>query len=388
MRTILESLNLRNFRNCEDVGISFSDRINVITGGNGQGKTNILEGIHFLSVARSHRTSQDSELIQHGKSWFYIRGKVRSGDSSTTIEIVNSKNEGKKLKIDGKIQDKISNILGRINVVIFSPEDMSLINGTSSERRRFLDMLISRADQSYLRLLQDYRKALKQRNSLLKKLGQGSRASTLLLEPWDELITRSGCEIILRRSCYIKELSEITANVHKRLSGYEEDVAIEYNRALEASDNLQDLRERYLRQLSKSLKTDIVHGSTSFGPHHEDLTLKINDRDARRYSSRGQQRTLVLALKIASLEILNAKTGSYPIMLLDDLTSELDNKRVCFLADMVNRMKIQTFLTVVNGELEALMANFKDAGDCKVLTVENGKIRDEGYKDDHRRDTI
>lgn len=376
MNSYLELLKLRNFRNCENISISFSKRINVITGGNAQGKTNILEGIYFLSVARSHRTNQDDELIQHGKTWFYIKGEVSSSGSATTIEIINSKDNGKKLKIDGKVQDKVSNILGRVNVVIFSPEDMLLINGAGVERRRFIDMLIARADRSYLHLLQDYRKALKQRNSLLKKIGQGSGASILSLEPWDELITQSGSEIMLRRSSYVKELSEVTASVHKKLVGYEEDVGIEYSKAIETGDDLQELKERYSRELTKLLRRDIARGSTSFGPHHEDLMLKINNMDARRYGSRGQQRTLALALKIASLEIFNAKTGRYPIMLLDDLTSELDRKRIRCLVDMLSGMQIQIFITVVNSDLDSLMTAFKDTGDCNIITVENGRIKD------------
>jgi DNA replication and repair protein RecF len=199
----IEEITFRNFRNYELLELQFSANMNIIIGGNAQGKTNILEGIYFLSTAKSHRTSVDTELIQNGKKRFYLKGSVSARDSSTVVEIVNAYNEKKRIKIDGKAQGKISSIIGKINTVMFSPEDLSLVKGTPSERRRFLDIMISRIDRIHLHNLQEYTSALKQRNELLKKIREKRKSkqdvdsSSDTIDSWDSLLVKSGTEVII-----------------------------------------------------------------------------------------------------------------------------------------------------------------------------------------------
>ena len=362
--------------------------MNLVVGGNAQGKTNILEGIYFLSTAKSHRTSLDTELIQNGKSWFYLKGYVKARNSSTVVEIVNSADEKKKVKIDGKPQSKISSIIGKINTVMFSPEDLSLVKGSPSERRRFLDILISRIDPTYLHDIQDYQSALKQRNELLKKLKEqkirkianfDSFADTL--DSWNFLLVKAGSEIVKKRASVIPELSELGSEKHGQLTLSKEKLSIEYQSQLVKSGNI--ISDLFQKKLDESFDQDIRFGTTNIGPHRDDLILAIDGMDIRKFCSQGQQRTSVLSLKLATLELMNLRLNEYPIVLLDDVTSELDDKRVSLLFDMIGKMPVQTFLTMTgfhdfrDSHLERWLpkTNEQHSG-LSIFIVENGTVRD------------
>lgn len=365
--------------------------MNIVVGGNAQGKTNILEGIYFLSTAKSHRTSIDTELIQNGKSWFYLKGYVKARNSSTIVEIVNSSDEKKKVKIDNKAQGKISSIIGKINTVMFSPEDLSLVKGSPSERRRFLDILISRIDPAYLHDIQDYQSAIKQRNELLKRIKEqkalrqtaGSESFADTLDSWDSLLIKAGSEIVRKRASVIPELSKLAMEKHEQLTLSKESLSIEYQSQLwKSDDNISDL---FQKKLKDGVDQDVRFGTTNTGPHRDDLIFAIDGMDIRKFCSQGQQRTSVLSLKLATLELMNLRLDEYPIVLLDDVTSELDDKRVSLLFDMISKMPAQTFLTTTglhdfrDNHLERWLPK-DNAGDqqsgLSVFIVENGCVRD------------
>jgi DNA replication and repair protein RecF len=387
----IEEITFRNFRNYDSLDLHFSSNMNLVVGGNAQGKTNILEGIYFLSTAKSHRTSLDTELIQNGKSWFYLKGSVKARNSSTVVEMINASDEKKKIKIDGKSQSKISTIIGKINTVMFSPEDLSLVKGSPSERRRFLDILISRIDPTYLHNIQEYQSALRQRNELLKRLrerkafkqSEGADSSADTLDSWDFLLVKSGSEVIRKRASVVPELSELGMDKHGQLTLSKEKLSIEYQSQLVKPDsNVDDL---FQKKLKDNVDLDIRLGATGTGPHRDDLIFAIDDMDIRKFCSQGQQRTSVLSLKLATLELMNMRLDEYPIVLLDDVASELDDERVSLLFEMISKMPAQTFLTTTG------LHDFRDShlrrwlpkntsgeqqAGLSIFIVENGIVRD------------
>ena len=393
----IKEITFRNFRNYELLELQFSSNMNIIIGGNAQGKTNILEGIYFLSTAKSHRTSVDTELIQNGKKWFYLKGSVSARNSSTVVEIANACNEKKKIKIDGKAQGKISSIIGKINTVMFSPEDLSLVKGTPSERRRFLDIMISRIDRIHLYNLQEYNSALKQRNELLKKIRerrkskQDADSSSDTIDSWDSLLVKSGTEVIKKRVSLLPELSDLVKEKHGQLTLSKEKIELEYQSQLTKSNSANDqISEVFQKNLSRNIDIDIRFGTTTTGPHRDDMILAIDDMDIRKFCSQGQQRTAVLSLKLATIELMNQRLGEYPIVLLDDVASELDEKRVSLLFDLINKIPAQTFLTTTdfhNSNMKVWLSkgyeNFDNRAGLSVFVVENGSVRQENaiYKD-------
>jgi len=364
----LRNVTFRNFRNYESLNLQFSASVNLITGENAQGKTNILEGIYFLSTAKSHRTSRDDELIQRGKLWFYLKGQVLSGNVSNVVEITNACGEKKKVKINGKAQERISSVLGRMNVVMFSPEDLSLVKGAPSERRRFLDILISQISPSYLYALQEYLVALRQRNELLKGI-RDKRAKADSLDSWNLLLVKSGVEIIEQRVSIVSELAKLAREKHNQLTSHQEELGVEYQCQLESDPDLE-FKQVYEKSLNNLADSDIRRGSTSVGPHRDDLIFTVDGVDARKFCSQGQQRTAVLSLKLANLELISGKLNEYPIILLDDVMSELDENRASFLFDLLDKIPVQTFLTATS--FDSLPANFSD---YESFVVENGSVR-------------
>jgi DNA replication and repair protein RecF len=392
----LKNITFRNFRNYESLQLQFSAGVNLIAGGNAQGKTNILEGIYFLSTAKSHRTNRDDELIQRGKLWFYLKGQVSSGGGvmynapTTVVEIINTCGEKKRVRINGKSQERISSIIGKVNVVMFSPEDLSLVKGAPSERRRFLDILISRISPSYLYALQEYYSALRQRNELLRGIrdkGEHKVRSYDSLDSWNVLLVKAGSEVIRQRISIISELAELAKEKHRQLTSDREDLCIEYQSQLDEPDEPMGLRvhslmdseididKAYEGKLKDVIELDKKRGSTSVGPHRDDLVFTIDGVNARKFCSQGQQRTGVLSLKLANLELTGNRLDEYPIILLDDVTSELDDNRVSFLFDLLSKIPVQTFLTATSFDgfpkLSRLSPYFSD---CELFVVENGRV--------------
>jgi len=363
---LLKSLVLRNFRNYSDLELEFPGSLNLIVGDNAQGKTNLLEAIYFLSTAKSHRTRMDNELIKHGEDWFYLKGIFESQLSSTTsigfrswVEISNTLLGLKRVKINGKLQQKSSNLIGQTSVVIFSPESLALVKGGPADRRKFLDIFISHINPTYLRLLQNYQLALKQRNELLKQIRE-KRATGDLLVPWDRQLLEIGMKIMEMRADIITKLTCKARERHEELTEANEQLDIVYQRSFQPRLAKQDLGlnddapgylnrelwfEGYNHALHEARNLDILKGTTSIGPHRDDLIIYVNNFEARRFSSQGQHRTLALSLKLAEIDLIISETEELPIILLDDVASELDFKRATFLFNLLDTLNAQVFVT-------------------------------------------
>ena len=388
----LKQLVLRNFRSYADCEIDFTDRVNLIIGENAQGKTTLLEAIYFLSTAKSHRTYPDNELIRHNESWFYLKGKVVPIDGADTnpetgnlqslnlmtVEVSNELSGKKRFKFNGVLQKKLSQWIGQFNVVFFSPESLTLVKGSPADRRRFIDLLISQISSSYLNSLQNYQFALKQRNELLKQI-RSKQASPDLLDPWDDILVSEGVSIIQTRIEIFTQLKDCIQAKHAELTGNRETLELKYQPSPEkVGDTVgQEVAELFRRGLQSCRSYDILRGITSLGPHRDDFKLILEAQsagamyfqEAKAFGSQGQQRTIALALKLGELELIRETTGKTPIVLLDDVFSELDGERSSFLFQLLGRLNAQTFITSTRQEVWG-----PELGDCRVFMVHNGQV--------------
>jgi len=347
----LASLQLTGFRNYSELNARFSPGLNVIFGDNAQGKTNLLEAIAFLATGKSHRTSRDQELIQEGSSSLTARAAVERKTGEMVLELTLGHDSRKQLKINGIAEKKIARLVGNLAAVFFSPDDLQLLKGSPSGRRRFLDIELSQISQTYLYHLLTYNRALAQRNTLLKQ----DPVDPALLSIYDEQLLQSGAQLVVRRAEAVRRLSVLAAQYHALLSEGKEILRLEYQSQgaePEQAPALEEVFERLFSQLQQRRREEIRRQITLVGPHRDDVGFWINDRDARLYGSQGQQRTAVLALKLAELQFMSEEIGEYPILLLDDVASELDPHRRHYLLNAV-REGIQTFVSCT--DLEDLM---------------------------------
>ncbi len=377
----LKYLSLNNFRNYKEQEISFEKEINIIMGNNAQGKTNILEAVYFLALAKSHRTSKEKELIKLGNSFSVVKGTVVRRGNECEQEIVITE-QGKKVKINNKLIRKTSEYVGNINVVMFSPEDLNLVKGGPHYRRRFLDMEIGQINPVYLYHLSKYQRVMLQRNNFLKELGGKLGGSEDILEVWNAQLMEHGVKIISKRINYLKIIEQWLPSIHQNICKESEKIEVEYRTSIIEKEkanarkdllyeaNEERLHELYADALRRMQKIEIIRGVTMVGPHRDDLIFKINDKNALIYGSQGQQRTVVLSLKLAELELIKHYNGEYPILLLDDVMSELDQSRQNYLLKTIQN-NIQTLLTTTekSGNEIDKMKN------AKIHYVENGKIK-------------
>ncbi len=360
---LIESLELSSYRNYDDLSIRFGSRNNILYGDNAQGKTNILESIYVCSTTRSHRGSKDRELIKLGCDESHIRMYVRKKDIIHRMDMHLRKNKPKGAAIDGIPVKKTGELMGFVNIVFFSPEDLSIIKNGPSERRRFIDMQLCQSDKIYLYDLINYNKVLAQRNNLLKQIGS-DRSLTDTLDIWDEQLINYAVKIITRRREYIKELNEIIRDIHLKLSGNLEELDIGYDMNVGEDEIYQ--------RLKKDRDRDIFQKMTNCGPHRDDLKIMIKDKDLRRFGSQGQQRTCALSLKISELKFIKNNVGEEPVLLLDDVLSELDRKRQNYLLESIENT--QTIITCTGLE-EFIENRFRID---KTFFVDNGKIKENG----------
>ena len=440
---LLNNIVLRNFRNYVDCEVSFSEPVNLIIGGNAQGKTSLLEAIYFLCTAESHRATRDGELIRHNETGFYLRGTLGNNSNDVmSLEVMKRARGQFKLKKNGVLQTKRSEWIGQFNAVLFSPESLVLVKGGPAERRRFLDLLISQIDSIYLKNLQEYRLVLRQRNELLKQI-RTTLADAVQLDVWDKLLVAHGTAIIIKRLEIFHELKVYAMQNHQKLTGGKENLALTYVSALmrkhtsmpntngkedEDTENPigepeiefletkteTEIAEHFDATLNASRGADLQRGTTLIGPHRDDFLIELENASgtpgldlgnehcdevtdaekeemdheefhsqnpfakpeigvfregARAYGSQGQQRTIALALKLAELELIRAVTGQDPIVLLDDVTSELDYKRTEYLLNVLQNLSAQTFITATHAE--PLVQHLNQPN---VLTVENAQI--------------
>lgn len=344
----ITGVRLVNYRNYQQLSLRPDPGLCVLTGENAAGKTNVLESVFLCALGRSHRTIRDSELVKSDEPVGSVTITVDTLGGPREIEIRLSQSERKKLSVDGHALSRSGELLGVLNVVMFAPEDLTIIKGGPGERRRFLDMVISQIRPTYYYALQKYNAALKQRNALLKEpAGQYPGA----LVDWDAQLARLGASIMLTRSEHVQRLAEVASTMHETLSDGRERLTVAYQPSLTEYDPVY-LIDQLEQALSDSVERDLRYGSTTIGPHRDDVLLALEDADVRVYGSQGQQRTAVLSLKLAQLEILREERGEAPILLLDDVFSELDKRRQQML--IVAVQGCQTFLTCTH--LEELTA--------------------------------
>ncbi len=356
---IIKSLELNNYRNYKDLSMEFDKETNILYGDNAQGKTNILEAIYVCSTTKSHRGSKDKEIINFDYDESHIRIFIERDKIEHKIDMHLKKNKTKGVAIDGIPIKKSSELLGFINTVFFSPEDLSIIKNGPSERRKFIDFELCQLDRLYLNDLSNYNKIINQRNNLLKQISfNHDLLDTLSI--WDHQLIEYGSRIIKCREDFINNLNEIIYDIHKRLTGNKEELFISYEKNVEI--------EEFALQLEKSRDRDIKFKTTHIGPHRDDICFYIKDIDIRKYGSQGQQRTSALSLKLAEIELVKKTIKDTPILLLDDVLSELDSSRQNYLLDSINH--VQTIISCTGLE-EFINNRFKVN---RVYNVVNGTI--------------
>ena len=357
---IIKSIELQNFRNYEDLNISFDEGTNIFYGDNAQGKTNILEAVYLSGTTKSHKCSKDKEMIRFGEQESHIRTVVVKKDKEYQIDMHLKNNRSKGIAINKVPIKKASELFGILNMVFFSPEDLNIIKNGPAERRRFLDSELCQLDKIYLSDLTTYNKILNQRNKLLKDMVYRPDLKDTL-SVWDMQLVETGRKIIRRRKQFVDELNEIVHDIHYRISGEKEDLLLQYEPSIEDiffEDELFRVKERDMRQCM-----------TSVGPHRDDLFFSIGEVDIRKFGSQGQQRTSALSLKLSEIELVKRSIHDTPVLLLDDVLSELDSNRQNYLLNSIhdtqtlitctgldefvkNRFQINKIFKVVQGTVE------------------------------------
>lgn len=330
----IDSVEICDFRNYENAKLEFHENTNVLYGDNAQGKTNILESIFVCGTTKSHKGSKDKELIRLGTEEAHIRLIITKKGISHKIDMHLKKNKSKGIAIDGIPIRRSSELMGLINIIFFSPEDLRIIKNGPAERRRFVNLELCQLDKMYLHDLGEYTKVLNQRNKLLKQISfQPSLKDTL--EIWDNQLVEYGKKIIRRRKEFVKQLEEMVYSINQKLTGGKEQLHVIYEPDVEA--------EEFEGKLNSLLEKDLKTFTTNTGPHRDDLSFLNGDIDLRKYGSQGQQRTCALSLKLAEIELVKELIGDQPILLLDDVLSELDRSRQNYLLDSIH--DIQTIVT-------------------------------------------
>lgn len=331
---ILKSIELKNFRNYEDLDLKFDSGTNILFGDNAQGKTNILEAAYVSGTTKSHKGSRDKDMIRFGEDESHIRTIVEKQGKEYQLDIHLKKNRSKGIAINKVPIKKASELFGILNMVFFSPEDLNIIKNGPSERRRFLDAEICQLDKIYLSDLTRYNKILMQRNRLLKDM-QHQPQLMETLPVWDMQLVEYGKRLIRRRRQFVEELSEIVTGIHRNISGKREELVLRYEPNIDA-EFLED-------ELNRVREKDRKYAQTSVGPHRDDISFFIRGVDIRKFGSQGQQRTSALSLKLSEIELVRQTIHDTPVLLLDDVLSELDSNRQNYLLNSIH--DIQTMIT-------------------------------------------
>ena len=371
---ILKEVTLQNFRNYPSLSVSFSDGINVFLGENAQGKTNLMEATYALALARSPRTSNEKEMIRWQEDSAKITGKIQKRVSTFPLEIIFSK-KGKIAKVNHLEQKKLSQYIGQLNVVLFAPEDLNLVKGAPANRRKFLDMELGQMNPVYLHDLVQYQRILKQRNLYLKQLVTGKAKDEVYLDVLTEQLAILGADLLVYRLQFIKKLEAWAQPLHKEISLEREELTIAYKSNVELSDEMDKdaLFLKLMEAFKQGKSRERDQAVTLFGPHRDDLVFQVNGRNVQNFGSQGQQRTTVLSLKLAEIECMNEVLGEYPILLLDDVLSELDDERQTHLLKAIEK-KVQTFLTTTS--LDGIKKNKID--EPTIYHIKNGEVEMEG----------
>lgn len=356
---IIKSLELQDYRNYDSLNLAFDKGTNILYGDNAQGKTNILEAIYVSATTKSHKGSKDRDIVNFHKDEAHIRTFLEKDGVETRVDMHLRKSKSKGIAIDGQKIKKAADLLGLCNVVFFSPEDLSIIKDGPAERRRFVDMELCQLDSFYLYNLNHYNRIVNQRNRLLKDMYFNPDLRDTL-NIWDSQLVSFGGKIIERRRIFVEQLNEIIYEIHKRLSGGKEDILIQYEPDVQI--------EMFEEELRRSQERDVKLKQTTVGPHRDDFCFMVGDVDIRRFGSQGQQRTAALSLKLSEIELVKKIARDTPILLLDDVLSELDSNRQNYLLDNIG--DIQTIITCTGLE-EFVNDRFEID---KVYKVTNGVV--------------
>ncbi|MCM1136155.1 MAG: DNA replication/repair protein RecF [Clostridium sp.] len=365
---VIKSLELADFRNYGELNISFDEGTNILYGDNAQGKTNILEAIYISATTKSHKGSKDKEVINFDREEAHIRTYLKKEDTEYRVDMHLRKNKSKGIAIDRQKIKKAAELIGLLNVVFFSPEDLAIIKNGPSERRRFADMELCQLDKFYLYNLNHYNKIINQRNKLLKDLYFHPELKETL-DIWDSQLVSFGSKIIERRELFSGQLCDIIGEIHKKLSGGKEELIVKYEPDVSI--------EAFEAKMRESREKDIHSKMTGTGPHRDDFMFIVNGIDIRRFGSQGQQRTAALSLKLSEIELVKKITGDTPVLLLDDVLSELDSSRQNYLLSSIgdiqtiitctgldefinNRFKINKVFQVVHNSVEEMTKLEKD----------------------------
>lgn len=355
----IKRLGLKNYRNCENVELEFPTRKTLIIGKNAQGKTNILESIYFLSDLKSPRTSTISDLIQFNKPQFEINAKILKNDTDIELDYVYTQDKKRELKVN-KVKTNTRDFKLAVKTVLFSTKDMLLLRGSPEDRRNWLDRAISQIYPAYDERLSKYDKIRIQKNNLLKQ----DIIDEALYEIYNEQLVITGANIIFLRKKFLKEIEKIASVKHQTISESEK-FSLNYTCP---KDEIEEISQYLKEELFERRKEEFARHQSCVGPHRDDIEFKINGLDATKFASQGQQRTLVLSLKLSELEIIKEKTGFYPILLLDDVLAELDDKRQNYLLKSIDT-NTQTIITSV----DTLLFEQEFLKDVTIYNIENGK---------------
>ena len=359
---IIKRLELADYRNYESLHLQFDKGTNILYGDNAQGKTNILEAIYVAATTKSHKGSKDNEIINFDKEEAHIRTYLEKDEIETRVDMHLRKSKSKGIAIDGQKIKKAADLLGLCNVVFFSPEDLNIIKNGPTERRRFVDMELCQLDSFYLYNLNHYNKIVNQRNKLLKDMYMNPDLKDTLTI-WDSQLVSFGSKIIERRKIFAEQLNEIILGIHKKLSGGKEEIVVFYNPDVSIED--------FETKLKVNQERDIKLKQTTIGPHRDDFSFMIGKLDIRRFGSQGQQRTAALSLKLSEIELVKKIAKDSPILLLDDVLSELDSNRQNYLLNSIG--DIQTIITCTG--LEEFVNNRFEIN--KIYKVSDGKVNSE-----------
>ena len=367
----IKKIQVENFRNLENIKIEFSDGINIIYGNNAQGKTNIIEAIYVFSFGKSFRATKEIELLKFDKDYFLSKIDIIKKDRDTEMSFGFDKITNKKMiKINGVIQKKVSDIIGKLNIVVFKPEDIKIVTDSPSIRRKYIDFVISSISKSYLENITKYKKVLEERNNLLKEIKIRFKGSKKLLETdqnlldvYDKLLSKLNIDIYNERNKIINKLNTYIYDIHLKLT---ENYTKSENLHIKYVSNVAEDIEKMYNNLSKSRINDINKGYTSLGIHRDDYIISINSLDVSIYGSQGQKKSSIISLKLSELKVIEEVIGEKPVLLLDDYMSELDEKRRLKFLDIIEDIQIiittthkisidgkeNTYFYVDNGKIE------------------------------------
>lgn len=344
---ILDNIKLKNFRNYDDLFLTFNSKINIFIGDNAQGKTNILESIYMLAITKSHRTFIDSNLIKFGTKFAKIKGNIRFDEKASLDEMtITISNKGKKVSFNNNVIKKISEYISKLNVIIFCPDDLEIIKGSPSIRRKFLNVELSQLFNKYIIYLNNYNNVLKNRNEYLKKITIDN-VDQYYLEIITNQLIDNAIELIKFRKIFVDDLNKEILKIYKKIVD-EKEMKIKYDTVIDLEDMNDDiLRKKLKEKYAKYLYKDILLSQTMAGPHRDDFKIYISNKELKDYGSQGQQRIAVLCLKLAEINIFKTEKKEYPILLLDDIFSELDISKRNKIIKYINK-KMQIFITTTD----------------------------------------